>query len=83
MEAKYWTGDVGECDGCHQRLDLGLMFYDIRTKAGPWGKFCTTCAKEHGIKDHEGSIVLGKGFGQLYLRQTGLENTGKYQKIDG
>ena len=62
---KVWLGPIPEkCDIC--KGNMGTVFYDCKTKSGPWGNLCHSCFKVHGIR-------LGYGFGQKYRTKNGIK----------
>ena len=55
---KYWQGSKPKaCDLCKQPFKT--IFYDSRTKQGPWSLLCHACFLEYGMG-------LGLGYGQSY-----------------
>lgn len=68
-----WMGVVvPTCDTCPR--PIVSVFYDMKTKQGPWGCLCTDCAF-HG----DGVAQLGTGLGQRYEKQA----DGKWIKTGG
>ena len=66
-----WVGSTPrECDLCEG--DLGELFFDAKTRKGPWGMLCERCYTEHGIG-------LGVGLGQAYYRMTVDFQTGSFE----
>ena len=58
--ADYWMGVTPtHCDTCGGTL--GTVFYDGKTKGGPWGNMCHNCFRYHGTG-------LGIGRGQKYKK---------------
>lgn len=66
VKAKTYCGDPGECNYCHQRLDIGDRFYDVRTLNGTWGNFCPACVQHVATLNADGKVVIGTGYGQRY-----------------
>lgn len=61
-----WRGSHSEqCDACGARF--GNVFYDAKTRGGPWGLLCSDCMDAIGSKE------LGTGLGQAYDRVTKLK----------
>ena len=55
---KYWLSTKPDvCDVCDQ--ELKVVFFDAKTKMGPWGILCKDCFERVGIG-------LGLGLGQKY-----------------
>jgi hypothetical protein len=63
-----------ECQVCERpfvgvHYDGAGVYYDAKTKYGPWGFLCEKCFKEHGVG-------LGTGKGQKYDARTGRKLEG-------
>jgi hypothetical protein len=59
----YWMGTLPEtCDTCG--TPIIDIFYDAKTKFGPWGCMCPTCQTLG-----PGLNKLGTGLGQEYKKQ--------------
>lgn len=62
MKPVYWEGsEPRECDGCGNPIKG--RFSDMKTRTGPWGKLCPTCADEG-----PGIGCFGEGLGQEYTQ---------------
>lgn len=59
----YWVGNPPEkCDWCSNPITT--VFFDARTKAGPWACLCPQC--QHG---EIGTGKVGPGVGQKYEKK--------------
>lgn len=69
---KHWMSPAPEkCDVCE--TPITTVFYDMKTKQGPWGCLCPSCAMLG-----PGIGKTGLGFGQKYELQDG-----KFYKTEG
>lgn len=69
----YWLSPPPEkCDTCDG--PIGRVFYDAKTRMGPWGCLCATC-----FTLGPGLGKLGTGLGQEYKKQA----DGKWLKTGG
>ena len=71
--AKYWTGDIGNCDICSIALRKNGEFFDARTYQGPWATICQSCFTQHS------PAKLGVGAGQHYQAM----KDGRWMKVEG
>jgi hypothetical protein len=62
-----------ECDICHG--PIGTVFYDFKTKMGPWANGCPECYERYRFFS-----ATGMGKGQKYQRN---ETTGHYELTKG
>ena len=70
--SKKWIGTPpSHCDICGGKIS-GTVFYDGKTKGGPWANMCHHCFQYHGIG-------LGVGYGQKY-RKTKVEVERTYEE---
>ncbi len=78
MTAKLvWTGVVNDCDICGH--PLSTVFYDAKTRGGPWGLLCPTCFTIRGVG-------IGQGVGQKYeLQREGIGAAARWHwiKVEG
>jgi hypothetical protein len=73
MNEVTWVGDISNCDICNRPIEG--IFFDAKTRRGPWGILCPACFERYGIG-------VGHGAGQMYQRQgAGLED--KFVKVSG
>ena len=73
-EAKRWLGPIPiSCDTCYSPIKE--VFYDAKTKQGPWACMCATCQK-----NGPGLNKLGLGLGQEYTQSP---VTGQWLKTGG
>jgi hypothetical protein len=61
------------CDLCHTEFSMepGTLMYDAAFR-GPWGCFCDSCFKKHGMQ-------IGTGKGQKYERR----EDGSFERVAG
>lgn len=73
MDAKqvWWSSEnPTNCDSCGSKIKD--MFFDAKTKGGPWGCLCLSCFTLDGVG-------LGTGRGQRYQKQS----NGRFLKVSG
>lgn len=59
VKEKQYIGEAPKkCDLCKE--DIKDVFYDAKTKMGPWANMCNECYNQYGVG-------LGMGKGQKYL----------------
>jgi hypothetical protein len=64
MTAKKWLGTwPAYCDLCNTDLTEQYVFFDAKTKQGPWALLCQECVLDYGIG-------IGLGRGQMYNAKT-------------
>lgn len=64
-DRKYWLGQVPKsCEICGKPIEK--VFYDARTRHGPWACMCKTC-----FTLGPGVGKLGTGLGQEYTEEEG------------
>ena len=66
----YYANPPSRCDLCQVVIDS--IFFDCKTRMGPWGNICRGCFQSNGIG-------LGIGKGQRYEKQA----DGKFLKTAG
>ena len=73
MKTVWWSSPIPtRCDICNE--ELTNVFYDAKTKMGPWVCMCTTCQTLG-----PGLNLLGLGKGQKYEKQS----SGRFLKTAG